>query len=55
MKNLILVLGFLGVLSFSFASPGDSTLVFEGSSITQEQKESIEKGIISVIESIKPR
>ena len=50
MKKLILVLGFLGSFSFSFGFTGDTTVLFEGGSITKEQKESIKRDILSVIE-----
>jgi hypothetical protein len=49
MKKLILFLGFLGSFSFSFGFTGDTTVLFEGGSITKEQKDLIEKEILSVL------
>ena len=48
MKKLSLILVFLGVFNFSFASPGDS-INYLGSTITQEQKDLIEKEILEIL------
>ena len=49
MKKLALILVLLGAFSIAFASPGDSTLVTKGFSLTEDQKNSIKNEIVEAI------